>query len=80
MPLPLLELLSEECEVYTAVCSVFQEVRMVCEVICFTMLQYEYATGFQHVACQHDVWYLCQIWQCIRGVGKDKVELFIAAG
>jgi len=52
---------------------------MVGEVVVLAMLEHEDTILVQQVAIQNEVWNLREILQCVRRVGKDEVELLLAA-
>lgn len=57
----------------------FYEVWMVAKVIRLTMLKDEESIGLDKVAGHDDVGEFGQVWQLVGRIGKDNVELLIAA-
>ena len=71
--------LSEYGEVHTSVGSVFHKVWMLFEVVVFAVFKDKKSVRFQQLILEDEVRYLCQLFQSIRRVGKDEVELLSSA-
>ena len=70
---------SEQREVHATILPMLHEVGMGREVMVFTMLENEHAALRQQVLLEHEVRQQGQFTECIGRIGKDKVELLVAA-
>ena len=69
----------KEGEIHTAIRTVFNETRMVLKLMVFTMFQYKETTSLQQSMFQDPIRNLGQLFQCIRGVCKNEIELLTSA-
>lgn len=68
-------LYSEEGKIDASVVTVFEEAGMILKVEVFSMLQNENTFRLEQVVLKYQVGYTCQLFQGIRRVSKDKIEL-----
>lgn len=71
--------LSEQAEVHAAVCPVFYESGHILKAVVLAVLKYKYAVGFKHASLKYKSGQGRQFGQGIGRVGKDEVELLVAA-
>ena len=70
--------LSEEGEIDTAIAAVLHEMRMLGEIVVFAVFKDEDAVCCQKAMTEDEVWNRGKLFQRVRRVSKDEVELLVA--
>ena len=71
--------MSEKRKIHTAVCAVFDEIRVVAEVVVLAVFKHEQTIFCHNLSLHHPVGQFAQFLERVGRVGKDQVKRFAAA-